>query len=330
MSEWTQESILGASRGFMEARVILSAAELDLFGMLAHEPMSAEQVTERLQGDRRGVTTLLDAVAAMGLLAKENGLYRTPSEIAALLTAEGERTVLPMVLHAAGLWRRWSRLTEVALGPNAAGAVGAFASEEAQTRAFIGAMHVVGSALAPTVVERIGVGDARRLLDVGGASGTYTVAFLRASPDLRATLFDRPQVVEMAAERLRAEGLLDRVTLVPGDFGVDPLPPGHDLVLLSAIIHQNSRAQNVELFKKCFAATTPGGRIVVRDHIMSPDRTRPRAGALFAVNMLVGTPGGGTYTFDEIREDLEAAGYTRVNRIQADERMNGLVEAFRP
>jgi predicted O-methyltransferase YrrM len=330
MSDWTQETVLGTARNFMEPRVLLTAAELDLFGLLAGNPLTAEEVAGRLSADLRGTTVLLDAAAAMGLLSKADGRYSAPAEIIALLTADGERTVLPMVLHAAGLWRRWSRLTEVVLGPNASGPVGPFASEDAQTRAFIGAMHVVGAALAPAVVARIGVGRARRLLDVGGASGTYTIAFLRASPDLRATLFDRPQVVGMAEERLRAEGLLDRVTIVPGDFYSDPLPGGHDLVLLSAIVHQNSREQNVALFRSCLQATTPGGRIVVRDHVMSPDRTRPKSGALFAVNMLVGTEGGGTYTFDELRDDLEAAGYVRVRLMEPDERMNGLVEAFRP
>ncbi len=329
MAEWTQESILGVARNFMEARILLSAAELDLFGLLAGDALSAEAVAGRLGGDLRATTTLLDAVVAMGLLSKADGCYSTPPEIAAMLTAEGERTVLPMVLHAAGLWHRWAKLTDLVRGPDAQDAPGVFATADAQMRAFIGAMHVVGGALAPGIAAQVGVGGATRLLDVGGASGTYTIAFLNAAPGLRATLFDRPQVVAMAEERLRAEGMLDRVTIAPGDFYADPLPPGHDLVFLSAIIHQNSREQNVALYRKCFAATAPGGRIVVRDHVMSPDHTQPKAGALFAVNMLVGTPGGGTFTFDEIREDLEAAGYTRVKLLQPDERMNGLVEAWR-
>jgi hypothetical protein len=74
----------------------------------------------------------------------------------------------------------------------------------------------------------------------------------------------------------------------------------------------------------------PGGRLVIRDHVMSPDRIRPASGALFAVNMLVGTPGGGTYTFDEIRASLESAGFIRIKLVQEGEYMNGLVEGFKP
>jgi predicted O-methyltransferase YrrM len=197
--------------------------------------------------------------------------------------------------------------------------------------AFIGAMDAMARARAPELVKTIRPGDARHFLDIGGASGTYTIAFLRAAPQMRATLFDLPPVIALARRRLQAEGMLRRVTLVAGDFYRNPLPTGHDLALLSAIIHQNSRTQNAALYRKTFRALTPGGRLVVRDHIMNPDRTRPRDGALFAVNMLCGTPGGGTYTFPEVREDLKAAGFTRVRLLRkGDDRMNGIVEAFRP
>ena len=92
-------------------------------------------------------------------------------------------------------------------------------------KAFIGAMHVAGRRHAPAIVRRVEPGPARRLLDVGGGSGTYTIAFLEASPEMSATLFDLPEVVEMARERITEAGLLDRVTITPGNFHADPLPP---------------------------------------------------------------------------------------------------------
>jgi hypothetical protein len=91
-----------------------------------------------------------------------------------------------------------------------------------------------------------------------------------------------------------------------------------------------SARQNVELYRKVHGALEPGGRLVIRDHVMSDDHTQPRRGAVFAVNMLVGTAGGGTYSFAEIRAGLEDAGFTTVRLLRNDERMTGLVEAFRP
>jgi ubiquinone/menaquinone biosynthesis C-methylase UbiE len=188
----------------------------------------------------------------------------------------------------------------------------------------------VGAGRAAETVAAIGPGEATALLDVGGASGTYTEAFLRACPEMRATIFDLPPVIEIARKRLAPTGLLERITLVAGNFYEDPLPGGHDLVLLSAIIHQNSAEQNVALYRKCFDALEPGGRIAIRDHVLSPDRTQPRSGALFAINMLVGTPGGGCYTFEEIREGLQNAGFTDIRQLHEDTQMDGLVEGFRP
>jgi hypothetical protein len=137
-------------------------------------------------------------------------------------------------------------------------------------------------------------------------------------------------VIEIARQRLPAE-LLQRVTLCGGDFEGDTLPAGHDLALLSAIIHQNSPDQNVALYRKVWAALEPGGRLIIRDHVLNPDRTAPRAGAVFAVNMLVRTTGGNCYTLDEITQTLGEAGFTQVHLLHAgDARMNAVVEAFKP
>jgi hypothetical protein len=103
-----------------------------------------------------------------------------------------------------------------------------------------------------------------------------------------------------------------------------------NLAWVSAIVHQNFRAQHRRLFAKVFRALTPGGRIAIRDLLMKPCRTRPVAGALFAVNMLVATAGAGTFTFDELRQDLAAAGFTQTAVVRQDEAMNSTVVATKP
>ena len=123
--------------------------------------------------------------------------------------------------------------------------------------------------------------------------------------------------------------LAERVTLTGGDFYVDPLPAGADLAWLSAIVHQNSREQNRALFRSVFTAVAPGGHVLIRDIVMEASRTAPVAGAMFAVNMLAGTPQGGTFTLDELREDLEQAGFTDVSLIRRDEGMHSVVQARR-
>ncbi len=328
MAEFTPEALLALARNFMESRIFLTGAELDLFTVLCKRQLSAEELAREKGWNMRALTILLDALAAGGFLVKEKGKYRCLPEAASTLAADTPETILPMVLHMANLWHKWSDLTGVVEGRTAAAKPPSPDSDD--LGAFIGAMHVIASRLAPRIVAAIGPGPAEALLDIGGGSGTYTLAFLQAAPRMKATLFDRPAVIEMARRRIEAAGLRDRVTLAAGDFYRDDLPGGHDLALLSAIIHQNSPEENLNLYKKIFAALVPGGRIVIRDHIMSPDRTYPPEGAVFAVNMLLGTSGGNTYTYAEIETGLKQAGFERVRLIQSGEHMDGLVEAFKP
>jgi SAM-dependent methyltransferase len=322
-----EDSILKLVRGFMASRVVISAAELDLFTLLARKSLTADGVAATIGADRRGITILLDALCALGFLVKADGTYRTEPSAAPLLAADAPASVLPMVLHMGSVWRNWSQLTDVVLGKTVPDLKKGVMDKD-NLEAFIGAMHVVASRAAPAVVAAVDPAGANRLLDVGGGSGAYTLAFLDAKPTLRATLFDRPPVIEMARTRVQAAAMTDRATLVPGDFYKDVLPAGHDLALLSAIIHQNSPQENEELYRKIHRALDTGGRIVIRDHVMSPDHTQPLEGALFAVNMLAGTKGGGTYTFEEIEAGLAAAGFTRIRQIQS-KGMFSLVEGYK-
>ena len=319
----TPESLSSLARGFMESRVFLTAAELDLFTLLADGPLSLEEAAGARGADRRALAILLDALTAMGLLEKADGRWRTPEALVPLLSSRSGRSLLPLALHSVNLWDRWSRLTETVAGARPVAGDG-------WTRSFIGAMHAIAAPQADAIVAAVGPGSARRLLDVGGGPATYALAFLRAAPGLRATLFDLPEVVEIARENARRAGLADRVDLVAGDLRTDALPGGHDLAFVSAIVHMLGPDGNVALFRKVHDALLPGGRIVLRDHVMSPDRTAPRAGALFAVNMLVGTKDGGTFTLEELSAWLEEAGFERPRLLRDGERMDALVEAVRP
>jgi precorrin-6B methylase 2 len=321
------ENIQHIARGFSKSRILLTAVELDIFTLLAETPLSAVEVVIKLKSNLRATTIFLDALAAMDLLFKENDSYRTDPELVSLLTEGSDESILPSLMHTAHLWKTWSQLTETVLGFDPASRPGT--DRENWTKAFIGAMHVRALRDAPELVKAIDPGTAQNLIDVGGGSGSYTIGFLQITSGMRATIFDLPEVIPMARERVTEESLIDRVTLVAGDFNEDDLPGGHDLALLSAIIHQNSHEQNVKLYKNTYGALDPGGRIIVRDYAMSSDRIQPASGAMFAINMLVNTQGGNSYTFDEIKSGLEEAGFERVKLIQESE-MSSLVEGFKP
>lgn len=326
-----QTDILAQIRQFMTSRTLLTACELDLFTALDRKPVPGGQLAETLNLDPRALTRVLDCLVTLDYLHKDpDGNYR-PTESGRILSADHEQTVLPMARHLAHTWDNWHHLTQtVRIGENPHHQHVTDLNPQEQ-EAFIGAMHVVGQELSADIAHEYDASFAHCLLDIGGGSGVYSMAFLRANPGLRAVIFDLDRVIPLCREFIRSRGLEDRVSLVPGDFYRDELPAGCDLALLSAIIHQNSREENRELFAKIFKALEPGGRLLIRDHIMDETRTKPAAGAMFALNMLVNTRGGDTYTLAEVRSDLQQAGFSHIQDLRSGqnsfERMDCLVQA---
>jgi SAM-dependent methyltransferase len=313
----------------MKSRVILTAAELNFFTRLDEKPCSAGELAREKGLDARATTRVLDCLVTFDLLEKQAGVYKLTGT-GIFFSSHHPETVLPMILHMNHLWDTWSNLTPVVKEGGIPALESGVHMTDEKWRSFIGAMHVAGRELAQKIADDYDLGRFKRLLDIGGASGTYTIAFLRRNPAMKAVIFDLQNIIPMAAERISKERIKDRVELVAGDFYKDKLPEGCDLALLSAIIHQNSQERNLDLFTKIFSALEPGGTLLIRDHIMDESRTKPPAGAMFAINMLVNTAGGDTYTFKEVKEGLERAGFTNVQQVRYGEGMDCLVAGQKP
>jgi len=324
---WTAQEVLDLSRSFQPACVLTAAASLDVFSPLHAKPMKAEALAGELGTDPRATTILLDALVALKFLSKQGEEYSVPEDVAELLTEQSANNVLPMVRHLANCLRRWTELPKVTKTGKCTETGPGIRGVDADREDFIGAMNTISRPVATGVIEKIQPFRFRHILDIGGGPGTWSIAFLRAVPEAGATLFDLPAVIPIAKQQFAEAGLSDRVTLMGGDYNTDALPEGADLAWLGAICHQNSRQQNQDLFTRVHTALSDDGAIVIRDVIMEPCHTSPAGGALFAVNMLVATEAGGTYTFDEYREDLCAAGFVEIELIHRDEFMNSLIRA---
>ncbi|MEI7481644.1 MAG: methyltransferase [Elusimicrobiota bacterium] len=327
------KTIMEIVRGFQPACVIIAGADLDVFTILHARPMGAARLAATVRGDARAITILLDALAALGMLAKGPGdkpVYRVPPAVAAVLADKGARCMLGMVRHQGNCLRLWGQLGSVARSgkpavrrPSVRGAGGDLDS-------FIRAMHEVSRPMSEPLIGSLGPLKFTHLLDLGGASGTWTIPFLRRNPGAIATIFDRPDVIPMARRTIKKAGLAGRVDFVAGDYNSGAMPQGPDLAWVSAIVHQNSRAQNRAMFSRVFAALPPGGRILIRDIVVDASRTRPVGAALFAVNMLTATSGGSAFTFNELRDDLTAAGFVKVKLLRRGEIMDSLISALVP
>jgi precorrin-6B methylase 2 len=324
-----REKLLDITSAFMPGCVIGAAAELDVFTVLGEDSLPADEIATQLATDGRATTMLLDALAALNVLDKRDGRYSVPEPLRPVLTITRDETILPMLHHRMNMMRHWTQLAWTVRSGKPVERQASIRGAAADRASFVAAMHAISGQVADTVVARFGPPPFSHLLDVGGASGTWTIAFLRAMPGAHATLFDLPDAIQQAEARLAGTEYADRVTLVAGDFYRDDLPGGADLAWVSAIVHQHSREHNRQLFGKVHAALAPGGRIALRDVVMDASRTQPTAGTLFAINMLVQTETGGTFTFDELAEDLRAAGFTDPEWTVHDDGMSSVVTAVR-
>jgi predicted O-methyltransferase YrrM len=301
-------------RGFQESRVLLTAIELDLFTAIGAG--SSATVAVAVMGTApRATEALLNALAALEVLEKRDGTFFNGPLAARFLAAGAPHDSRAALRHIANLWSRWSTLTDCVRAGTAVDYQEMTEAAPEWTDAFIAAMHKNATARAPLVVRAAGVEGVRRVLDLGGGSGAYAIAFAEASPEIRAEVFDLPNVIPIARRHIEAAGLADRVTTRAGDLRVDRYGEGHDLVFVSAICHMNSPEENREMFRKILAALAPAGRVVVQDFVLRPDKTSPKIGALFALNMLVGTRGGSSYSEDEYAGWLAQEGFVEVRRV---------------
>lgn len=305
--------MLELSTAFQKSRIFLTAFELGVFTVLGNESKSSQEISEAINADHRGTDRLLNALCALKILKKSGEQYKNSPATAEFLV-KGKPGYQAGLMHTVHLWHSWDTLSDAV---KKGGLVGQKPVEERDDKwfaAFIAAMQGRAAKEAPELVGTLDLSGISRVLDVGGGSGAFSIAFVRASESIRATVFDLPNVVLMTRKYIETEGLGHRIDTVAGDYNKDDLPHGYDLIFLSAIIHSNSQKQNQALFDKTSRALNPGGKLVVSDFIMDDDRTHPPFGAIFALNMLVNTPGGDTFTESEVKSWMETAGLSFIER----------------
>jgi (2Fe-2S) ferredoxin/SAM-dependent methyltransferase len=300
-------------RGFMASRCILTALELDLFTAVG-DGANAEEIGTRLHANVRAVSMLLNALVALCLLSKSGGEYRNTSESARYFVQGSKDSQRDGLLHTANIWHRWSTLTDAVRMGTRVPIEGDMIPE--WTNNFIAGMQRNAKDRAPLVVKALGIAGVRRILDLGGGSGAYSIAFAKASPDVQCEILDLPEVVPLTTEYVRQAGVSAQVLPRPGDMLHDDFGSGYDIVMLNAICHMFSEEQNLRLFRRACGALEPNGRLVVQDFILNPDKAGPQHAALFALNMLVGTDAGATYSEPEYTAWMKGAGFGEVRRIK--------------
>lgn len=315
--------LMQLTTGFWAFKTIAAAHDLDLFDRLSGTAgTTARELAETLNIDERPADMLLTGCAALGLLEKSGGRYGN-SPLAEEFLVRGRPYYFGgwVEMLDRRLYPGWGRLTEAVRtnrpttwDPDRQDSL--FDGEDPQLLdVFWEAMHSLSTFTARALGAAVDLSGAHRLLDVGGGSGAFDIELCRQYPSLTATVYELPQVVGIAANKVAEAGLAERIDTVVGDFFADPaLPRGYDTILLSMILHDWGVERGRGILQKCWTALPSGGRVIIAELLVNDERTGPPAAALMSLNMLVETEGR-NYTPAEYSRWLADLGFADVHTV---------------
>lgn len=320
MSLPNPEPVLFLIEAFRRSQAMFTAVELHVFDHLSHAPLGVAQLASLIQANPDALERLLNTCVSLELITRTGADYANTPLAETYLTRNSPNSLIGYIEYSQkALWHLWAKLPDaVREGTHrweqVFGGQGELFSHyyktEGDKRRFVMGMHSFGLISSPQVVKAFDLSAFRRLSDLGGASGHLPIAACQAYPDLNATVFDLPNVLNLTREIIDQASLGDRITAIGGDFFADPFPPA-DLYSLGRILHDWTREKIDLLLAKIYAALPEGGAVLVAEKLLDESGTKPLWALLQSLNMLVVTEGK-ERKFSEYKEILEMAGFRNV------------------
>ena len=318
---------------YRSSMVLFAATELDVFTPLSNGGMSAEDVSRVCGSQAEATRMLLDACAAEGLLTRAGDLFENTPLADAYLVKGRPANIAHGLKFAEDLYPAWGRLADtVRTGRPAMPHETMLGEDKAKTRAFVYAMHERARGISAVLPHNVDFSGRRRLLDVGGGPGTYSITLVRQTPGLTATVLDLPGVLEVAREIVAQHGASDRIELVGGDYRSASFGSGYDAALLSGVMHRETPETCRMLLQKAFDAMASGGMAVVSDVFFeNDDKNSPPFATYFALNMMLMAEHGSAHAKTEMCRWMTAAGFGQVEgRELPPPNPHSLVIGFKP
>jgi len=307
--------LMQMASAFYGSQILFTAIDAGVFDALhAQGDRSVAQLAEAEQLDPRGLRLLLDGCAALGLVTKAGDLYRNSAEAEAFLVTGAPGDLTRAMRYNRDVYDAWGKLGTLARTGKPVEKPGEHLGDNAdRTRTFVHAMHGRALGIGRAVVPHLRLDGCRRLLDVGGGPGTYSVLLARQQPDLHCTVLDLPGIVAVARDLIAAQGMSERVTTIPGSYHEVDFPGGQDVVLFFGMFHQETAEAIQHLLRKAWQALEPGGQVYVLDMMTDETYTRPAFSALFAINMALTTEHGWVFSDRDLSTWLSHAGFEGIS-----------------
>jgi len=296
---------------FYESCVLFAASDLGIFAALAERGASDKSAIAEVCGlDPRVARLLLDACVALDLLTKANELYDNRDEVSAFLVPGAPGDLSKAIRYNRDVYDAWGHLTQLArTGKPVERPDIHLGDDEKRTRSFVLSMHGRAMGIGQALLPQLDMQGKRKLLDIGGGPGTYSVLIAQANPSIDCTVLDLPEVAKVAAELIAQAGMSERVHCLPGDYHDVDFPDDSDVINIFGVLHQESPESIRDILHRSADALVAGGTINILDMMTDETRCHPRFSALFAVNMALTAEHGWVFSSNDLKEWLAEAGF---------------------
>jgi ubiquinone/menaquinone biosynthesis C-methylase UbiE len=309
----TPDLIFQVANGFMAAKHLFVANEVGLFVALAASPATLDDVAQRTGIPRRTLRILADAMVALGFLERQGDQYQNTVVSSTFLSGQTPTDLRPALRYWDHLnYQRWTQLEAVVRTEQAVFGEFAFTPEEQQL--YTEGVEAITAGTARALAMTYEFARHRRVLDLGGGTGSFLLAVLRQHHQVEATLFDVPAVAALARQRLAGSPVATRLRIVKGDFFTDPLPNDHDAILIANVLHNFLPGRNRALLERVGTFAPAGARLLLVDFWTDPTHTQPLMAALMAGAFLLVTGEGDVYSAEEVHDWLQATGWRMLER----------------
>ena len=304
---------------FAPSCVLAAGVQLDVFSHIAAGNGTAPEVARAAGATERGTRMLLDALAGLGLLEKPDGRYQLAPLAAEYLVRE-RPNYLGAVMETGYIMDSWSRLADTVRDGDAPRRLDRQPEAERFFPSLVRSLHVMHREQARRLAAALGAGrtpGGLRVLDVACGSGVWSIAIAEADHRSRVTALDFPRVLDTTREYAQRHGVEKQFDYIAADLKQAELGEGRfDLAVLGHVMHSEGEASSRALLGRVGRALKPGGRVAILEMVPNDERTGPPFPLLFALNMLVHSTEGDTFTLAEYLDWLKDAGFTAVETVE--------------
>ena len=297
---------------YWHSAALMTAVELGLFTAVSKGAVNIMKVASSIGISVTNAERLTTVCVALDLLKSNESGFSNAPDVERFLVEGAPGYAGQWMLFTKPQWNDWGRLTELIKNgkETVLGSYENFTVEDA--RRYHDSTYSIGLGAGRRFVRHVDMSSRRKMLDIGGGSGCYSIVAAQTHPQLHAAVFDLPPVAEVAREFISRHGVAERVTTVGGDFTRDPFPQGNDIAIMASNLPQYSREIIAQVIRKTFESLTPGGEFHLLGEMLTDDRKGPSSPALWGLNEAIGGSTGVAHTEQECIGYLRAAGFTDV------------------